>query len=428
VARDVSNPFLAWGEGGDLFFTGTSSAGLPAIFRLRAGTGQPELVLGDNRTPAGQEFFFPQQVMDGLLVFTSAVTPLSRSVNTLSLRTGQRIMLAPHAMGGRYLPTGHLIYYWDSAILAAAFEPGKTPSPIAGVPVVSGVSPASWTGPQAAISRDGALAYVAEPPPEERTLEWIAANGRRDPLPLPPAAYEPVAVSSNGTRILVSRYESAMRWSLWMYDIARGTWTPLFKGSGNQLAALWVDDDTIIASSQGDEEFANLVLIRLNAPKNAEPLMARKNRGQYVASWSPALKAVAYVEGVDPETKSDIWVLPLDGSGAPVPFVREPGWQSHPDFSPDGRWLAYDSGEGPDRLVYVKRYPEGGAPVVAGHGYAPVWSADGHTLYFRDGIRQMASVWNNGVAGNPHVLFEGKYLPPNLWTRRYASIPTPRDS
>ena len=422
TSPDVTSPFLAWGEHGDLFFTGLSKAGLPAMFRLPGGNGRPSLVLGDLRTPAGLEFPFPQQVIDNdTLLYSSAVTPQSRSIGKISLDTGQRTELAPHAMGGRYLPTGHLIYYWNSAIWAAAFDPARTQPPITGVQVISGVAPASWTGPQAAISRDGSLAYVAEPQPEERILEWAAANGRREPLPAPPAAYEPIAVNSRGTRILVSRGDAGGRWSLWSYEAARATWTHLIDGAGgNRPAGVWIDDDTIVASSQGAEEFANLVRISVSTPDQANPLMPRKNRGQYVASWSPVWKAIAYVEGVDPETKSDIWVLPLDGGGTPVAFVREPGWQSHPDFSPDGQWLAYDSGEGNERAVYVKPYPKGGAGILVGRGAAPVWSADGRTLYFREGSSEFAVSWNSGRPTNQRVVFEGKYLGPDLWTRRCA--------
>jgi len=55
-----------------------------------------------------------------------------------------------------------------------------------------------------------------------------------------------------------------------------------------------------------------------------------------------------------------------------------------PAFSPDGRWLAYDSDESGTREVYVRPFPGPGGKwqVSTGGGY-PKWSRNGKELFYR---------------------------------------------
>ena len=63
-----------------------------------------------------------------------------------------------------------------------------------------------------------------------------------------------------------------------------------------------------------------------------------------------------------PETGLDIWVLPLTGNEPkPRPVVQTPFREEYPEFSPDGRWLAYASDESGQLEVYVRPYPGPGA-------------------------------------------------------------------
>ncbi len=61
--------------------------------------------------------------------------------------------------------------------------------------------------------------------------------------------------------------------------------------------------------------------------------------------------------------------------------------------SPDGRWLAYQSGEDGSHEIYVTRFPslDGKWQISTGGGTEPRWSADGKTLYFRDRDRVMTA-------------------------------------
>ena len=60
-------------------------------------------------------------------------------------------------------------------------------------------------------------------------------------------------------------------------------------------------------------------------------------------------------------TNFDVMTLSLEGDektgwkpGAPKPFANSPSNEGYPDFSPDGRWLAYGSDESGRFEVYVR--------------------------------------------------------------------------
>ena len=92
------------------------------------------------------------------------------------------------------------------------------------------------------------------------------------------------------------------------------------------------------------------------------------------------------------ETKYDIWTLPLDLSdpehpkpGKPEVFLRTPANELWGAFSPDGRWMAYESDESGTYEVYVRPFgssqagsspggPGGKWQISSGGGTHPVWS------------------------------------------------------
>ena len=128
-------------------------------------------------------------------------------------------------------------------------------------------------------------------------------------------------------------------------------------------------------------------------------------------SWHPSGKWLAY------DLAGDIYVLPLTGDRKPTPFVTTEFVEAFPAFSPDGRWIAYQSDETGRPEIYVRAFPgPGGKSQVSTEGGSrPRWSANGRELFFRAGPRMIAAAVTPGpsfTAAAPRVLFEGQYPPP----------------
>jgi Tol biopolymer transport system component len=94
-------------------------------------------------------------------------------------------------------------------------------------------------------------------------------------------------------------------------------------------------------------------------------------------------KWLAYVE-TNPVTGNDIWVASLKGDVSPVVVANTPASETHPAFSPDGKWIVYAIGEGGGTsALYVRPFPRPGrAEKISPSGIAPIWAEDGRSIYF----------------------------------------------
>jgi Tol biopolymer transport system component len=101
---------------------------------------------------------------------------------------------------------------------------------------------------------------------------------------------------------------------------------------------------------------------------------------QYAHSWSPDGKVLFYVEYGRPQSGADLWTLSFDEDpprAAPLP--RSPYDEHVPAILPDGRWLAYHTGEMGTVQVVVRPYPaiDRKWPVSIAGGSNPVWHPRG---------------------------------------------------
>jgi len=84
---------------------------------------------------------------------------------------------------------------------------------------------------------------------------------------------------------------------------------------------------------------------------------------------------------------------------------------SHPVFSPDGRFLAYQSDESGRPEIYVRAFPPGPKwPISTNGGWYPVWSSDGTEIFYEEDDAMMAVKVETSPefrASAPMRLFDG---------------------
>jgi Tol biopolymer transport system component len=81
---------------------------------------------------------------------------------------------------------------------------------------------------------------------------------------------------------------------------------------------------------------------------------------------------------------SDIWALPIGTTREPSPVVQTDFDERNGQFSPDGKWIAYESIESGRWQIYVQPFPGPGArvPVSVNGGAQVRWRGDGKELFF----------------------------------------------
>jgi eukaryotic-like serine/threonine-protein kinase len=84
------------------------------------------------------------------------------------------------------------------------------------------------------------------------------------------------------------------------------------------------------------------------------------------------------------ESSWDLWAVPLAGDGKPFPIARTEHGERVGQFSPDVRWVAYDSTESGQREVWVQPFPPTGSKwqVSTTGGTSPKWRGDGKELFY----------------------------------------------
>jgi dipeptidyl aminopeptidase/acylaminoacyl peptidase len=239
---------------------------------------------------------------------------------------------------------------------------------------------------------------------------WVDDAGRMEPLWSEPALYANPELSPDGKKLALSILRGN-NWDVWVYDLERKVATRLTFDEGYDADQVWSPDGQTIAFSSNRE--GNQAVYRKAADGSGEEevvVTSDELSGLYPTSWSHDGRWMTIWSG-----NSDIYVLDVD-SGELKPYQTSEFGEFNPSFSPDGRWIAYDSNESGRLEIYVRSFPSGGGKwqVSDGGGALARWSADGRELFYRteDGIVAV-SVDGRGTTfevGTPRTLFTGSFL------------------
>ena len=142
-------------------------------------------------------------------------------------------------------------------------------------------------------------------------------------------------------------------------------------------------------------------------------MLLKASSTMFPMDWSRDGRFLLYAQ-VDLKTGRDMWALPMAGSDRnPIPIAKTTADEQNGQFSPDGRWVAYQKNESGEFQIVVQSFPEptGKWQVSTGGGTEPRWRADGKELYFMapDGKMMASSINVQGstlAATAPVSLFQ----------------------
>jgi hypothetical protein len=121
----------------------------------------------------------------------------------------------------------------------------------------------------------------------------------------------------------------------------------------------------------------------LSSPLGSEEVLLSTPRPKCPTDWSGDGRYVLF-NVVDPDTGVDIQVVPVDGERTPIEAVRSAHDEQHAQFSPDGRWIPYQSNRTGRFEIYVRPFPGPGAdvPVSTSGGEQVRWHPVGTELFY----------------------------------------------
>jgi len=405
----------SWGPDNSIVFTDGSAAGLS---RVSADGGKPENLTTPDPKREESSHRLPSWLPDGKAVlFTVMKNSADQQPRLALLRLDTREwhVLLQDAADAKYVSTGHLVFLKQGTLMTLRFDPAGLkvigqPSPL--VENVMQAFAATDSGyntgaGQFGVSDSGALVYAAGgilPDPKD-SLVWVDQKGIEQPVTPLRFPFLAPRLSPDGQRI--TYVTSGREMQVYVYDLNTGTNSPLTT-EGMAVRSIWAPDAKRIVFGWGRSTVFNL----FSQPYDDSSPMERLTTSDYSqrpGSWSSDGQTLALVQH-HPATGFDILLLEAS-SGRVRPFLNTQFNEAYPEFSPDGRWMAYSSDESNRNEVYVRLFPGPGIKhqVSSQGGTQPLWARNGKQLFYR----WQDQVWAADVradggfsTGKPRLLFE----------------------
>ena len=278
---------------------------------------------------------------------------------------------------------GYLLYVRSSSLMAQPVEASNLEPRGEAQLVASGVrsSLERWRGDFSA-SLNGVLVYRAAST-DKRPLAWYDRRGNSLGDVPGSGSHRDVALSPDGTRLAVHRFESSPNWSdIWIQDLARGTESRLTLADSPHYTPVWGrNGQGLFFVARRADGFG----VYYSGLTDRQPRQLLKGSDEFVAisDASPDGRSLLY------QTRTaaghfDLWVLELADNPSAVPLLRTPFDEVEGQFSPDGRWLAYVSNESAKPEVYLCRRSnlDVRLQVSTNGGVQPRWRRDGRELLY----------------------------------------------
>ena len=400
-----------WGPDGSIVF-GESSSGL---LRVPAAGGAPEDLAATNDHSYGYPHFLPG---GRALLFSSIPRGSSVSeanIEVLDLGSGERKILHRGGIEPSYLPSGHIAFISGERLFVAPFDLDRMEISGTPVPALEDVRLATYFWQEAyTYSTSGTLLYL---PTESQvplsTPAWVDRQGDVNPFPIPAADYWKATLSPDGTQLALHRILDETNWDIWVYELARGSFSRLTFFEGIDSWPVWSPDGLYITF--GSRRSGNIQIFRKRADGSGdvEALTKDLDRVAWPNAWSPYSNTLIFTY-VSEDTNLDLWTLRMDDKGnpgSPEPFLETQFAERGATFSPNGRWLAYMSLESGRWEVYVRPFPEGAGKwqISTEGGWFPIWARKTRELFYRNGDKMMVVDYSSTDdafrAGPPRELF-----------------------
>jgi eukaryotic-like serine/threonine-protein kinase len=354
------------------------------IYRVSASGGTPQAVIGGDPDLLVAAFW-PRFLPDGRhflylhLWRDPATNVFSHSLRAASIDGGDLTEVANISSNVEYA-SGHLLYVREGSLLAQPFDTKRMRLHGEARPIARNVNYFYNTGGASFSAADnGVLAWrVARQP---APMHWVTRGGAIFDR-IEPQIFEWPRISPDGVRIAVGVVNPQNGTSdVWSYTLATGAIEKVTFDLRDERHPVWAPDGAGLYYRSDGNGPPDVVYRRIGDPES-KSVVARPGV-QEPRDVSPDGRLLIFHE-YSPGTGSDLWVMPMDGSGEARPLVRTPFRDWDARFSPDGKSIAYQSDVSGRPEIYLRALDGGARPLMVstGGGTMPRWRADGRELFY----------------------------------------------
>ncbi len=366
----------AWNRDGTIVFSP-----VPASPILRASAEGGEAVAVTRvESPQQRGHSFPQLLPDGRhFIFFVTGSPEGRGVYVGQFDGLDSRRLFEADAPAAYAASGHLLFVRQGTLWGQEFDVDRLE--LRGSPLA--IAEQASAGTRVSASDAGPIAYrTASADSGQRQFVWFDRSGREiDKVVYPDTAALGPALSHDGRRVGILRLASS-NMDIWSYETGRRLWDRLTFHPSDEIYPLWSPDGHSIVFGSGRPKM-NLYRKLLSAPPNSEELLLATEQTKFAMDWSRDGRFLLY-DSLDPKRGRDIWALPLEGDRKPFVVVQTDFNEQLPQFSPDGKWIAYQSDKSGRFEIFLRPFPGPGSdtPVSIDGGTQARWNPNGRELFY----------------------------------------------
>ena len=381
----------AWSSRGIILYTGEDGR----LYKVAEDGGPSTAVTELDKALGETQHVWPEFLPDGRrFIYLARSTDRSKSALYLaSVDELSRAHLINVVSMVEYVP-GYLIHHIDGTIMALPFD--EVSGRITGQPkpVVEDVQFNAGNGRAAfSVSPTGVLAYRSGTSVGRvQQYVWFDQSGKRLRAVGRPGRYTGGSLSRDGRRLVASESTTTGGFDLVMIDLERDISTPFTSTPSDENAPIWTPDNQSVifrTNAKGSTDLA----IKAAGGATAERILLETQTFESPLDVSDDGATLLYIAGAGPNSR--LWGLPLNGDGKPFQiFPNGTDEQRNAAFSPDGKWIAYESGPGGNVNVYVQPFPATGVreQISTTTGLRPQWTSDGRRIVYVTQDRTFMSV------------------------------------
>jgi Tol biopolymer transport system component len=389
----LPGPGGTWNTDGDILI-----GGAPGIVRVNTKTGKVTQATAIEGTvnrhawpvflPGGRLFLYSAMSMEGTKVHLGDLD----SGKSMYLFTGER---RPYAyVPGPQPGMGFVIGVHESALTARRLD--SQARTVQGAVLVLDPTEGNWDGISA--SRTGVVAARRQTDGSPTPVKWLDRTGRTFGEAGEPGIWGEVQLTRKANYAVLSLLGPPRR--IRVLDLGRGVMSPLDPTMAASYPPTVSPDDRIAFTGTNAKGGADIYLKPINSADAAAQLLYASPKWKHPNDWSHDGRFLLY-DDHDPVNRQDLWILPLEGDRKPYPFLATAADETLAQFSPDGKWIAYQSDEAGRYEIYVQAFSPSASGAASGAkwqvsnggGTQPRWRRDGkETYYYNQGSSKMMAV------------------------------------
>jgi Tol biopolymer transport system component len=374
----------AWNPDGAILFAPTPTSGLQ---KVSAAGGMPTVAttLGQGEIVHMRPFFLP----DGRhFLYRVSTGPGGGPIYVGSLDSTERKLLFNADSANVFYSQGYILFLRETTLMAQPFDARRLVLTGDAFPIAENILNTNTQNPFGifSMSENGVLAYQTGTEAVGSQLVWFDRTGKQVGVLGDSASYGDLELSPDRRQAIVSILDQTRRTrDLWLYDVSRNLRTRFTFDPADERESIWSPDGSRVVFNSLRKGHFDFYQKASSGAGTEEVLLEDNVLNKYPSSWSPDGRFILYYTASStPGTGADLSVLPLSGDRKPTSFLNTQFNETDPQFSPDGRWVAYVSNESGGTEVYVAPFPGPGGKrqISTGGGSYPRWRHDGAEIFY----------------------------------------------